>query len=108
NFLLAEELLIHARNVLRCTKVPLKEHQFHAFTLFTYNVGGNAFCSSNTVLVPLNRGENELACKGMLKWVYAKKKYVQGLENRRKYEYEMGMGWMNGKQSPDLPPNSGN
>lgn len=89
---LDRELRSHGDAVLKCTKVPLTQYQYDAFTLFTYNVGKNAFCSSKSVLVPLNKGDYDGACKGLLKWVYADGKYVQGLANRRQYEYRLCMG----------------
>lgn len=92
---LNKELKVHAAGVLKCVTVPLKPHQYDAFTLFTYNVGVNAFCTSKSVLEPLNRGDYASACRGMLKWTYAGGKYVQGLANRRQYEYKMCMGEMN-------------
>lgn len=90
--LLERELASHGKGVLECTKVPLNQHQYDAFTLFAYNVGVNAFCGSKSVLKPLNEGNYPLACKGLLRWVYADGKYVQGLANRRQYEYKMCMG----------------
>lgn len=97
NTYLEKELKIHGTGVLNCVKVPLKQHQYDAFTLFAYNVGVNAFCTSNTVLKPLNQGNYATACAGMLKWTYAGGKYYQGLANRRQYEYKMCMGKLNDK-----------
>lgn len=93
---LSKELQAHAKEVLRCVNVPLKQYQYDAFVMFTYNVGGRAFCSSSTVLKPLNQGNYQQACDGLLKWTYAGGKYVQGLMNRRVYERKMCMGELNG------------
>lgn len=97
--LLVKELDAHSRGMLKCVNVPLNQHQYDAFLLFTYNVGVNAFCTSNSVLKPLNRGDYEAACKGMLKWTYAGGKYSQGLANRRNYEYKMCMGELNASKT---------
>lgn len=93
--LLQRELASHGQGVLNCVKVPLTQYQYDAFTMFAYNVGVNGFCTSRSVLEPLNKGRYAEACKGMLKWVYADGKYVQGLANRRQYEYKMCMGELN-------------
>lgn len=93
--LLEKELKIHADGILKCINVPLSQNQFDAFTLFAYNVGVNAFCSSRTVLQPLNKGNYKQACDGLLRWAYADGKYVQGLYNRRVYERKMCLGELN-------------
>lgn len=95
--LLTKELGKHSKAVLECVKVPLQRHQYDAFVLFSYNVGSNAFCTSNTVLKPLNAGNYQAACDGLLKWTYAKGRYIQGLMNRRVYERKMCMGELNAK-----------
>ena len=94
-FLLEKELKIHANGILKCITVPLSQHQFDAFTLFAYNVGVGAFCSSKTVLQPLNKGNYQQACDGLLRWTYADGKYVKGLYNRRVYERAMCRGELN-------------
>lgn len=97
DYLLTTVLQKHSKAILECIKVPLTRNQYDAFVLFSYNVGSNAFCTSNTVLKPLNAGNYQLACAGLLKWTYAKGKFVQGLYNRRKYERDMCMGVVNAK-----------
>lgn len=82
---LTKELTVHGNGVLRCTKVPLSQKQYDAFTLFTYNVGVQGYCNSS-LLRKLNAGDYVGACNGLLKWTYAEGKYVQGLYNRRLYE----------------------
>lgn len=89
---LEKDLKAHREAVYKCVNVPLTPYQFDAYTLFAYNVGTNAFCNSKTVLAPLNRGEYKVSCDGLLKWVYADGKYVQGLYNRRAYERKMCLG----------------
>lgn len=86
--LLKKELGAHQAHVLRCTTVPLSQNQADAFTLFTYNVGGNAYCSSS-LLKKLNAGDFIGACNGLLAWSYAGGKYVQGLNNRRQFEQKI-------------------
>lgn len=72
--------------------MPLTRYQLDAYTLFTYNVGVKAFCTSKSVLKPLNAGNYKLACDGLPKWSYAGGKWVQGLYNRRLYERKMCVG----------------
>ena len=66
-------------------KAPLNQNQFNAFTLFTYNVGGEAFCRSS-LLKKLNAGDYAGACNGLLAWDRADGKVVPGLLARRKFE----------------------
>lgn len=95
--LLEKQLGDYGRAVLKCVNVPLTPYQYDAYTLFAYNVGTNAFCTSKSVLAPLNRGDYKASCDGLLKWVYADGKYVQGLANRRAYERKMCLGELDAK-----------
>jgi len=86
---LERDFIKHGKGILQCVNVPLTENQYNAFTLFAFNVGVEAFCTSSTVLKPLNQGRYTEACEGMYKWVYVKGKYIEGLYNRRKVEVAM-------------------
>lgn len=86
--LLKKDLLHHQQAVYRCTSVPLTLNQFNALTMFTYNVGGNAFCNSS-LTKKLNKGDYKGAADGLLKWSYVDKTYVKGLYNRRVFERDM-------------------
>lgn len=81
----------HGRAVLRCTRVPLNQNQYDAFTRFTFNVGPNAFCGS-TLVKKLNRGDYAGACRELLRWdkarVNGKLRSVYGLTLRRRSEYQ--------------------
>lgn len=94
---LSKELIVASQAVLKCTTVPLKQYQYDAYVLFTYNVGTSAFCNSKTVLKNLNSGNYIAACDGLLKWVYADGKVIRGLYNRRVYERRMCLGELNAK-----------
>lgn len=89
---LENDLKAHRDAVYKCVDVPLTSYEFDAYTLFTYNVGASAFCSSTSVLKKLNAGDHEGACNGLLKWSYANGKYVQGLNNRRQHERKICLG----------------
>ena len=85
---LMKEIQIHAKGMLECVTVPLTENQFNAFTLFTYNIGVNGFCQAS-LTKKLNNGDIVGACDGLMAWVYADGKVVEGLRNRRAFEREM-------------------
>lgn len=89
---LASDLKVVREGINKCVNVPLTTYQYDAYTLFAYNVGVPAFCSSKTVALPLNKGDYRESCDGLLKWTYAGGKYVQGLYNRRVYERKMCLG----------------
>ena len=85
NTLLKTQLAAHGAAVLKCVTVPLNQNQYDAFTLFTYNVGGGAFCGSS-LLKKLNTGDYVGACNGLLAWDRADGKEIPGLLDRRKFE----------------------
>lgn len=96
--LLQTDLKAHREGVYNCVNKPMTSYQFDAFTMFTYNVGVGAFCRSKGVLGQFNAGNPKAACDGLLQWVYADGKRVQGLYNRRVYERKMCLGELeNGK-----------
>lgn len=79
----------HGRGVLACTKVPLNQNQYEAFTRFTFNVGVKAYCNSS-LLKKLNAGDYSGACDGLLAWNKARVngvlRPVAGLTKRRQSE----------------------
>jgi lysozyme len=77
--------------VLRCTKVPISQNEYDAYTLFAYNVGTAAFCGSS-LLKKLNQGDHVGACDGLLAWDYAGGKRVLGLTRRRQFERSVCLG----------------
>ena len=89
--LLAKELRRYNVGVLECVNVPITRNELDAYTLFAYNVGIQGFCRSS-LLRQLNAGNHTAACNGLTAWSYAGGKYVQGLNNRRKYERQMCLG----------------
>lgn len=83
-----KDLLIAAASVQRCITRPLSVGQAAAFTSFTFNVGGRAFCNSTLVRL-FNAGREEDACNQMSRWVFAKGVRLRGLERRRVSEVSM-------------------
>lgn len=90
-YLTQTQLQEHGAAVLRCTRVPLTQYQYDAFTLFTYNVGSSAFCQSS-LLKKLNQGDYTGACNGLLAWDMAGGKHLAGLARRRVYEQQICLG----------------
>lgn len=96
-----KELRIHQAGILQCINVPVTQYQLDAFTLFAYNMGVSAFCTSG-IARELNKGNYTVACNrltthpdGKPAWSFADGKYVQGLQNRRQYEKKMCLGELN-------------
>lgn len=98
--LLVKDATAHGAAVLRCSKVPLNQNQYEAFTRFTFNLGPRVFCNSD-VSRKLNAGDYQGACKEMLRYrgICHKKdakgkcvpghfEVIRGLQNRRKSEYQ--------------------
>lgn len=83
--LLRQDLIIHCNNVSKLVKVPLTQNQFDALVSFEYNVGYGAFQAS-TLLRLLNQGKYKEAAGQFDRWIYAGKKVLPGLVNRRKAE----------------------
>lgn len=81
----------YSKAVKRCAPVPMHQYEFDAWVQFTYNVGPTAFCHS-TAARKLNDHDYAGACREMLNWVYFKGKRLQGLEVRRRGEYQTCMG----------------
>jgi lysozyme len=85
------QLVAKGAEVLRCSKVPIAQHEYDAYTLFAYNVGTSAFCGSS-LLKKLNQGDHVGACNGLLAWDYAGGKRVAGLTRRRQFERSICLG----------------
>lgn len=86
--LLKQDLIIHCNNVSKLVKVSLNQNQFDALVSFEYNVGYGAF-SGATLLKLLNQGKYKEAAEQFDRWIYAGKKVLPGLVNRRKAEKEL-------------------
>lgn len=66
-------------------KVPLNQNQFDALASLAYNIGLAAFKSS-TLLERLNAGLYKDAAEQFMRWVYADKVVLKGLQTRRQKE----------------------
>lgn len=95
---LREELQGYFEAIDRCVTVPMTPPRAAALTVFAYNVGVAGACSSAAVRYA-NRGDWRNACRaiqvndrGEPAWSYAtdrvtgKRRFVQGLANRRAAE----------------------
>lgn len=56
--------------VLRCTRVPLAQHELDALNSFTLNLGGGAYCGS-TLARKLNAGDRPGASREFPRWRFA-------------------------------------
>lgn len=83
--LLAKDVQVAERAVLRLIKVPLTDRQFDALVSFTFNLGGGALQRS-TLRKKVNREEHEDVPAEFLKWCRAGGKISRGLLRRRKAE----------------------
>lgn len=89
--LLGNKVNMFERQVKSCVKTPLMQYEYDAYMSLTYNIGGQAFCSS-TLVRKLNIYDYEGACQEILKWDKFKGKALQGLTNRRQQEYKQCLG----------------
>lgn len=79
------------RAIKRCANVPYFQHEWDAWTSFTFNVGSNAFCTSTASRL-LREGRYLEACAQMDRWVYQKDKVLPGLVKRRAEERKLCEG----------------
>ena len=86
--MLASSLEIANRSVDACVSAYLPDTRRAALVSFTYNVGGQAFCSS-TLVRKLNAGDVVGACDQLLRWDLAKGIRLPGLTKRRAAERAM-------------------
>ncbi|NOV15862.1 lysozyme [Ensifer adhaerens] len=81
--ILRADLATFEERVSRLVKVPLTDNQFAAIVSFDFNTGK---LDKSTLLNRLNAGDYDAVPLELMKWVYAKKKRVTGLVNRRSAE----------------------
>jgi lysozyme len=84
-YLLAKDVEIAEKAVLRLVSVPLSDAQFSALVSFVFNLGAGALQRS-TLRSKLNRGEYVDASDEFRKWVWAGGKKLNGLIRRREAE----------------------
>ena len=89
--LLREDLKRFEDAVRDYVRVPLAQGQYDALVSFAFNVGIGAFQKS-TLLKLLNKGQYNTAALQFSQWVYAGKRKLEGLVNRRNEEYRMFTG----------------
>jgi lysozyme len=89
--LLAQDVQVAERAVLRLIQVPLHDGQFDALVSFTFNLGAGALQRS-TLRRKINRNEHTEVPSELLKWVWAGGRRLPGLVRRRKAEGEMYSG----------------
>ncbi|MBT9169561.1 MAG: Lysozyme RrrD [Syntrophomonadaceae bacterium] len=88
--LLAQDLFVAERAVLRLIRVPLEDNQFDSLVSFTFNLGSGALQRS-TLRARLNREDYDIGDE-FLKWVWAGGRKLRGLVRRRIAERDMFLG----------------
>lgn len=84
--ILEQDLVAHAKPVLKCTPVLAdRPYQLAAATSFAFNVGTTAYCNSS-IAKRFNAGDFAGGCAGLSKWIYAGGKVLPGLVTRRATE----------------------
>jgi len=93
--ILVKDIQQHNTGILECIKVPIKQEEYDAYTIFAFNVGINAFCTSRANQL-LSAGRHADACRALATsanggpaWSYVNGKYVAGLQRRRQYERDL-------------------
>lgn len=93
--------LLEAISIVQgCADVPMNPNQLAAFASFTYNVGSgkkgvkDGFCvlkngNKPTIIKRLQAGNYTGACDGLLAWVNAGGRKLNGLVKRRQAEREL-------------------
>jgi lysozyme len=81
--ILRADLAIFEERVSRLVKVPLTDNQFAVLVSFDFNTGK---LGKSTLLKKLNAGDYDAVPVELMKWVYAGKKRIEGLVNRRAAE----------------------
>jgi GH24 family phage-related lysozyme (muramidase) len=101
-------ILLYSSAVKMCITKPMSDDTLGAFTLMAINIGTHGFCKQSRTSKLYNMGLREEACKaiatskdGSPAWSTAGGKYVQGLQNRRKYERDWCLRGLT--PSPVLP-----
>jgi lysozyme len=88
---LEKDLIEKDKQLMGLVKVKLNPYEHGAYLSFIYNVGAVNF-SKSTLLGKLNAGNHQGACEELIKWVYADKTKLVGLERRRQAEMDMCLG----------------
>jgi lysozyme len=86
--LLLKDIKIAEDAVNKKVNMILTQNQFDALVCFVFNVGASNFIKS-TLLKVLNDGLLDKVPTQFMRWVYANKVFVKGLENRRKAEVNL-------------------
>lgn len=81
--LFRRDLAKYERHVVDAVKVPLAAHEFDALVSFHFNTGA---IKSASLVKKLNAGDRAGAAAGLMAWVNAGGRKIQGLVNRRTAE----------------------
>lgn len=91
--ILQSDLGKHWNGLANCISRPLKDNEAAAILSLAFNVGYPTVCRS-TLVRKVNAGAPPAEfCRELFKWVYAGGRKVRGLENRRRAEFRLCMGY---------------
>lgn len=89
--LLYDDVVKFATGVVKITpSIENRVYTLAATISFAYNIGLTKYADSS-IAKEFNAGHYKQGCTNMLKYTYAKGKYIQGLANRRQGEYALCM-----------------
>jgi lysozyme len=100
--LLVTDMQRAEQGVSALVTVSLTDGQYDALCDFVYNVGARNFGAS-TLLVKVNRQENDAIAQQFLRWTLAGGKEQPGLKRRREAEVAMFFGGAVLPRTPQLP-----
>ena len=86
--LLARDVVVAERSVLRNIRVPLSDEQFDSLASFCFNLGGGALQRS-ALRARVNRKEHDAVPPEFLKWCRAAGVILKGLLRRRRAEADL-------------------
>lgn len=82
-------ILSYERDVDAFVRDDINQNQFNALVSFAYNLGSTALKNSTLLKRVNSNPNNPLIANEFRKWIYAEKKIVKGLQNRRNAEVKV-------------------
>lgn len=77
-----EDILVAEKAVARMIRVPISQNHYDTLVSFVFNVGETKVATS-TLVILMNQGKYQEACRQFPRWKYADKRVLNGLVKRR-------------------------